>query len=357
MEIKVTLKPELERGHKPEDDLQLGFGKIFTDHMFTIEFNEGKWQNAQIKPFGSLTLSPAAMVLHYGQEIFEGMKAFRQEKTKGVSLFRPDRNAQRFAESARRVAMKPLPEEYFLKALHKLVGLEKHWVPNTYGTSLYIRPTEIATEPLLGLKSSKNYLFFVILSPVGPYFKEGFKPIKIYVEPEYVRAVKGGIGEAKTGGNYAASLVALQKAHDAGCSQVMWLDAIHHKFVEEVGTMNQFFVMDETIYTAPLEGTILRGVTRESVIQLAKDNGYTMKEEPLSIDEILKAIKNDHLTEAFGAGTAASIAPVGELTYQNKNYIINDFKVGHITRELYDLLTGIQYGRIKDPYGWNVPVQ
>jgi len=195
------------------------------------------------------------------------------------------------------------------------------------------------------------------LSPVGPYFKEGFKPIKIFVEPEYGRAVKGGIGESKTGGNYAASLLALRKASEAGCSQVMWLDAIHHKYIEEVGTMNQFFVIDETIYTAPLEGTILKGVTRESVIQLAKDNGYKIKEEPISIDTILEGIKNGHVTEAFGAGTAASIAPVGELIYQNKSYIINEFKVGHITEELYGLLTGIQYGKINDPYGWNVPVQ
>ncbi|MBN1328349.1 MAG: branched-chain amino acid aminotransferase [Candidatus Heimdallarchaeota archaeon] len=357
MEIQINLKPESAREYKPEDDLKLGFGKIFTDHMFTMEFKENKWQNAQIKAYGPLSLSPAAMVLHYGQEIFEGMKAFRQEKTKGVSLFRPDKNAKRFAESARRVAMEPVPEEYFLAALHKLVGLEKHWVPNTFGTALYIRPTEIATDPLLGLKSSKDYLFYVILSPVGPYFKEGFKPVKIFVEPEFVRAVKGGIGEAKTGGNYAASLLALRKANEAGCSQVMWLDAIHHKYIEEVGTMNQFFVMDEIIYTAPLEGTILKGVTRESVIHLAKENGYKIKEEQLSIDTILDGIKTGHVTEAFGAGTAASIAPVGELVYQNEKYLINNFKVGHITKELYDLLTGIQYGQIEDPYGWNVPVE
>jgi branched-chain amino acid aminotransferase len=357
MEINVIKKPENQRGKLSDDELQLGFGKIFTDHMFSMEFNNGSWNNPRIEPFKNLDLSPAALVLHYGQEIFEGMKAFRQQKSNVVSLFRPEMNATRFAKSAIRVAMEPVPEEYFLEALHSLIKIEEKWVPKTLGTSLYIRPTEIATESVLGLRSSKEYLFFVILSPVGPYFSEGFKPIKIYVEPNYVRAVKGGIGESKTGGNYAASLIIMNKARESGCSQVLWLDAVEHKYVEEVGTMNQFFVIDDVIYTAPLDGTILRGVTRDSVIKLAKDEGIKVKEEKVSIDTILESITSGNLTEAFGAGTAASIAPVGELVYKDKNYVINKNQNGPITTKLYKLLTGIQYGKIEDPYGWNVPIK
>ena len=253
--------------------------------------------------------------------------------------------------------MQPYPKENFLEALQKLIGIEHKWVPSLFGTSLYIRPTLIATQAVLGLKSSNEFIFYVILSPVGPYFKEGFKPIKIFVEPYYVRAVEGGIGEAKTGGNYGASLLALKKAFDSGCSQVMWLDAKEHKYIEEVGTMNQFFVIDDVIYTAPLKGTILRGVTRASVLQLAQDQGYKIKEEQLSIEQVIQAIEDESLTEAFGAGTAASIAPVGELMYKDKRYQINNMEVGPISEKLYEILTGIQYGRIKDPYNWNVPIK
>jgi branched-chain amino acid aminotransferase len=357
MKIELIEKPQQDRGKLPKDELKIGFGKIFTDHMFLMDFKNNQWLNPRIEPFKNLILPPTAAVLHYGQAIFEGMKAFRQYKTNEVSLFRPEMNAKRMIESAKRLDMAPIPEEYFLEALHKLVNLEKHWVPNTLGTALYIRPTEIATESLLGLRSSKEYLFYVFLSPVGSYFKEGFKPIKIYVEPFYVRAVKGGTGEAKTGGNYSASLLALQKAFEAGCSQVLWLDAFEHKYIEEVGAMNQFFVIDETLYTAPLDGTILRGVTRNSVIKLAKDQGYTVKEESVSIDKTIESIESGNLTEAFGVGTAASIAPVGILNYNGKDYTINNNQVGPISTKLYELLIGIQYGRIEDPYGWNVPVK
>lgn len=357
MQIKVTEKPYVDRGKLPKDELQIGFGKIFTDHMFLMDFRNEQWLEPRIESFKNLQLPPTAAVLHYGQAIFEGMKAFHQEKTKGVSLFRPEMNAKRIIESAKRVDMAPIPEEYFLESLHKLVNLEKHWVPKALGTALYIRPTEIATESLLGLRSSKEYLFYIFLSPVGPYFKEGFKPIKIYVEPFYVRAVKGGTGEAKTGGNYSASLLALQKAFQVGCSQVMWLDAFEHKYVEEVGAMNQFFVIDDIIYTAPLAGTILRGVTRNSIIKIANDQGYKVKEEFVSINDIIESIESGSLTESFGAGTAASIAPVGILNYKEENYIINNNQVGPISTILYELLTGIQYGKIEDPYGWNVPVK
>jgi len=357
MDIKIDLVPESRVGTLPSESDKLGFGKIFTDHMFTMEFKENKWQNAKIEPFRNLSLSPAALVLHYGQEIFEGMKAFSQKDSNDVSFFRPEMNAKRMIESAKRVDMEPFPEDYFLEALHSLVNLDRHWTPKTLGTSLYIRPTMIATEEALGLRSSKEYLFYILLSPVGPYFPEGFKPIKIFVEPEYVRAVNGGTGEAKTGGNYAASLLALRKAAKLKCSQVMWLDAIEHKYVEEVGTMNQFFIIDDIIYTAPLKGTILKGVTRDSVITLAKNLGFTVKEEPIAIDRIIASIENGSLTEAFGAGTAASIAPVGELLYNDKNYTINDFKVGKYSKLLYDHLTGIQYGTIKNQYNWNVKVK
>jgi len=357
MEIKVSLKPEADRGSVPEDESQLGFGKIFTDHMHTTFFKDGEWRKSSIEPFGPFVLSPAALVLHYGQEIFEGMKAFRQANKKDVSLFRPEKNAERMKDSAIRMSMEPLPEDHFLEALQKLIDIERKWVPYDFGTALYIRPTMIATESILGLRRSKEYLFYIILSPVGPYFKEGFKPVKIYVEPKYVRAVKGGIGEAKTGGNYAASLQAMGKARELGCSQVMWLDAHEHKYIEEVGTMNQFFVLDDVIFTAPIAGTILKGITRESVITLAKDKGYKIKEEFLSIDTVTESIESGNLTEAFGAGTAASIAPVGELHYKDKKYVIKNNKVGPISKDIYESLTGIQYGRIDDSYGWNVVIK
>ncbi len=357
MEIKVSLLPEEKRGSLPEDENTLGFGKIFTDHMYTSFYKDESWNETRIDPFGPFVLSPAALVLHYSQEIFEGMKAFRQANKKDVSLFRPEVNAERMKESAIRMCMPPFPENDFVKALHKLVDIDRKWVPHNSGTSLYIRPTMIATESLLGHRKSREYLFYVILSPVGPYFKEGFKPIKIYVEPNYVRAVKGGVGEAKTGGNYAATLFAMDKAFELGCSQVMWLDAIEHKFIEEVGTMNQFFVLDEIIYTAPISGTILKGVTRDSVLTLAKDKGYKVKEEALTIETVIETIKSGNLTEAFGAGTAASIAPVGELYYNDEIFRINNNEVGPISEDLYQTLTGIQYGRIKDPYGWNVVIK
>ena len=357
MNIDITLKEESKRDTLPQDEKNLGFGRIFTDHMFIHEYKEDQWGKPTIEPFRNFSLSPAALVLHYGQEIFEGMKAFRQEDGKGVSLFRPEMNAQRMIDSAKRMDMEPYPKENFLEALQKLIGIEHKWVPSLFGTSLYIRPTLIATQAVLGLKSSNEFIFYVILSPVGPYFKEGFKPIKIFVEPYYVRAVDGGIGEAKTGGNYGASLLALKNAFDSGCSQVMWLDAKEHKYIEEVGTMNQFFVIDDIIYTAPLKGTILRGVTRASVIQLAKEQGYKVKEEALSIEQVIQAIENGNLTEAFGAGTAASIAPVGELMYKDNRYQINNMEVGPISEKLYKILTGIQYGKIEDPYNWNVSIE
>ncbi|MFX1539010.1 MAG: branched-chain amino acid aminotransferase, partial [Promethearchaeota archaeon] len=317
MRITVHAKPEAERKPLPADENQLGFGKTFTDHMFLMDYSAGEWKNPRIEPYGSLTLDPAALVLHYGQEIFEGMKAYRQENSQEVSFFRPEKNAQRMNRSAERMSMPTLEPTDFLEALHAIVRIDQRWAPSSLGTALYIRPTMIATEAALGLRTSQEYLFYIILCSVGPYFPEGFKPIKIYVELEYVRAVEGGIGEAKTGGNYAASLLATRKGHSLGCGQVLWLDAVHHKFVEEAGTMNQFFVIDGVIYTAPLSGTILHGITRESVIQLSRDQGYSLKEEQISIDTIIEGIQSGNLTEAFGVGTAAAIAPVGEIYYRD----------------------------------------
>lgn len=356
MDIKITKLPEKKRGFLPKDETKLGFGTKYTDHMFLMNFEEDEWKNPRIEPFRNLSLSPAALVFHYSQEIFEGMKAYRQENG-GVSLFRPEENAKRFIKSAKRMVMAELPEDYFLEGIKKLLSLEKRFVPHSDGTALYIRPTEIATEPKLGVRPSKEYLFYIILSPVGSYFKEGFKPVKIYVEPEYIRAVKGGTGEAKTGGNYAASLLASQKAHEKNCSQVMWLDAKEKKYIEEVGTMNQFFVINNEIVTPKLSGTILQGITRKSVITLGQELGYTVKERAITIDELIEGINTGAVSEAFGTGTAASIAPVGQILYKGQMYVINNNKVGEITKKLYSKLTGIQYGRIEDPYDWNVPVK
>ncbi|MBD3190234.1 MAG: branched-chain amino acid aminotransferase [Candidatus Heimdallarchaeota archaeon] len=357
LKIAKQVKKEAERGSLPEDESELGFAKIFTDHMFLMDYLDDSWRDPRIEPYLSLELDPAALVFHYAQEIFEGMKGFRQEDTEEISFFRPQENAKRFNKSAERMCMPTIPEDDFLESLHALVATDKHWVPYSSGTALYIRPTMIATEVGLGVRSANRFLFYIILSPVGPYFPEGFKPIKIFVEPYYVRAAEGGVGEAKTGGNYAASLYAKKKAKEHGCRAVLWLDAKEHKFIEEVGAMNQFFVIDDTIYTPPTTGTILQGVTRKSVIQLAKDKGYSVKEKKVDINTLIEAISNESCTEAFGSGTAASIAPVGELVYQDKNYVINKNKVGAITQDLYTHLTGIQYGRVDDPYGWNVPLK
>jgi branched-chain amino acid aminotransferase len=341
----------------PSDEEKLSFGKYFTDHMLKINYSDNNWTNGRIEPFGPLSLSPAALVLHYGQEIFEGMKAFRQVNDKEkISLFRPDKNAKRFNLSAERMCMPTIEEEVFVESIKAIIREDKRWVPYSEGTSLYIRPTMIATEEALGVHPSSEYLFYVILCSVGSYFPEGFKPTKIFVEDKYVRAVQGGTGEAKTGGNYAASLFATKRANNKGYSQVLWLDAKDHSKIEEVGAMNQFFVINNELYTAPLKGTVLRGVTRESVIQLAQDKGYKVNEESITISEVIEASKTGALQEAFGAGTAASIAPVGELYYKGTAYVINNNQVGKITQELYESLIGIQTGKIEDPYGWNVEI-
>ena len=356
MEITISTIPVSELKNKKEYETTLEFGKYFTDRMFQINFSNGKWVNPRITKYGPLLLEPSAIALQYGQAIFEGQKAYWSKDGK-LNLFRPELNIERFNNSARRIAMPEIAPDMYYNALKTLLDLERDWTPRNIGSALYIRPTMIGTQGRLGVGPSSEYLFYIILAPVGPYFPEGFKPIKILVSEEYIRAAAGGTGFAKTGGNYAASLLIGQEALDKGYNQVLWLDAVHRKYAEEVGAMNIFFVYNDTLYTAPLDsGTILPGITRESVIQMVNDFGYSFKEKSLSMEEIVEGAKNGSLQECFGAGTAASIAPVGCLHYQGKEHIINNFQIGEITQKIYDQLIRIQYGLIDDPYGWIVSV-
>ena len=350
MEIEYVQAKTLKE--KPAWDQNLGFGKYFTDYMFTMDWTVNKgWHNAKIEPYAPICLDPATLVLHYAQETFEGLKAYKS-KDGNVLLFRPEMNARRFANSNRRLCMEILPEEMFVEAIEKLVAHEVDWIPTAEGTSLYIRPFMFATEAAVGVHPSSAYKFVIILSPVGAYYPEGVNPVKIYVEDEYVRATKGGTGFTKCGGNYAASIAAQVKAEKLGYTQVLWLDGVERKYVEEVGTMNVMFKIDNKIITAPCDGTVLPGVTRDSILHILKDWGYEVEERHLSIDELREAGRKGKLEEAFGTGTAAVISPVGELYYKGETVTINDFKTGELTQKLYDTLTGIQWGNVKDTYGW-----
>lgn len=349
MEIKIERAQKLKE--KPSQD-NLGFGSYFTDHMFMMDYTEGRgWHDARIVPYAPIPMDPATMVLHYAQETFEGLKAYR-DPNGDITLFRPEMNARRMINSNRRICMAELPEEMFVEAVEAIVKYEQDWIPTAKDTSLYIRPFMFASEAGVGVHPAKMYTFIIILSPVGSYYPEGVNPVKIWVEDEYVRAVKGGTGFTKCGGNYAASIAAQVKAESHGYTQVLWLDGVHRKYVEEVGTMNVMFVIDGKIITAPLEGSVLPGVTRDSIIHILKDWGYEVEQRDLSIDELMEAGKNGKLTEAFGTGTAAVISPVGQLYYKGEEIIINGFKTGDLTQKLYDTLTGIQWGRIEDKYGW-----
>ena len=336
----------------PPADETLRFGNVFTDHMFLMNYDEGKgWHDPRIEPYGPFSLDPACLVLHYAQEIFEGMKAYRwQDGT--IALFRPEMNARRFNHSAERLCMPEVPEELFLQGVAELVRLEADWIPSSAGTSLYIRPTMIAVEPVLGVTPSDHFYFYIILSPVGAYYAGGFNPVKIMVEDRYVRAVPGGTGEAKTGGNYASTLKAGLEAKKKGFDQVLWLDGIERRYIEEVGAMNMFFAYGDRIVTAPLEGSILNGVTRNSVITLAGELGFTVEERKIDIDTIMADLKNGSITEAFGSGTAAVITPVGALCFKDETQAIGNGGVGALTRKLYDTLTGIQTGVIADKFSW-----
>lgn len=354
MEIEVTEVPVQQRGECPKE---LSFGAVFSDHMFTQSYDAGRgWHDPKIGAFHNLTLHPAASVLHYGQEVFEGLKAYRRADG-GINLFRPDQNARRFNRSAQRLVMPIVDEAFHLEAIRLLVETDNAWVPGDPGSSLYIRPAMIATTPKLGLGASAAYLHFIITGPVGPYFKSGFDPVSVYVSDVCRRAVKGGVGEAKTGANYAASLYVSEEVARMGFSQVLWLDAIEGRFVEEVGAMNICFVYkDGSIATPALSGSILAGVTRDSVLQLAPVLGHEVREERLDINDVLAAIAAGEITEVFGCGTAAVISPVGRLSYRDRDYIINDNVAGPVSQKLYRELTAIQYGTAEDRFGWIIEV-
>jgi branched-chain amino acid aminotransferase len=352
MEIKVLPLPADKMKSKCTDESKLGFGKIFTDRMLMAEWKVGQgWVDARVQPYAPFVLDPACLVFHYAQEIFEGLKAYKWADG-SIALFRPEMNARRFNHSGDRLCMPEVPEELFLQGIEQLVKLEKEWIPSVEGTSLYIRPTMIAVEPVLGVKTSDHYYFYVILSPVGAYYAAGFKPVKILVEDNYVRAVPGGTGEAKTGGNYASSLKAGLEAKQKGFDQVLWLDGVHRRYVEEVGAMNMLFAYEDRVVTAPLTGSILNGVTRDSAIKLAASLGVKVEERQIDINELMADIRSGKLKEAFGSGTAAVITPVGTMSYKGEALTIGDGGVGKLTQKLYDTLTGIQYGRIPDSFGW-----
>ncbi|MGN0174077.1 MAG: branched-chain amino acid aminotransferase [Acutalibacteraceae bacterium] len=352
IKIEKTTTPK----EKPKKGDNLGFGHIFTDHMFVMNYEKGKgWFDPRIVPFENISLSPAAMVFHYGQEMFEGMKAYRGVDDK-IYLFRPDMNAKRANSSNRRLVIPEIPEDDFVQAVTELVKVEKDWVPEAEGTSLYIRPFVIATDEFLGVAPSETYLFMIILSPSGAYYENGLEPVGIWIEDEYVRAVKGGMGYIKTGGNYAASLIAQDKAHDEGYSQVLWLDGVERKYIEEVGAMNIFFKINGKIVTPMLTGSILPGITRKSTIELCKKFGFEVEERRISVDELMDAAKSGALEECFGTGTAAVISPVGKLRCGSDVIVIGDNKIGEVSQKLYDTLTGIQWGKIDDPFGWRITV-
>jgi len=355
MNIEVDLVPKDKRKEKPKDVLQVAFGTVFSDHMFSMRHNGYRWTDERIHPYGPLSLSPAALCLHYGQGIFEGMKAYRRGER--VLLFRPEMNFKRLNASAERMVMPTIDVDFAMYSLTELLKIDADWVPDVPGSSLYIRPTMIGTEPKLGVRPSQEYLYYVILGPVGPYFKEGFSPVKIYVSDKYVRAVKGGTGAAKAAGNYAASLLAGTDATKVGYSQVLWLDALERKWVEEVGTMNLFVRFDDEVATPPLTGSILPGVTRDSVLTLVKDYSLNPTERMISIDEIIEGLSSGKVKEIFGCGTAAIIAPVGSLWYKDAPYEVSKGQTGELTQRLFDDLIGIQSGEQEDPHGWVVPIE
>ncbi|MDQ0155479.1 branched-chain amino acid aminotransferase [Robertmurraya andreesenii] len=344
------------RKQKPVTE-QLEFGTIFTDHMFIMDYSvERGWHDPRIIPYQPISLDPAAMVFHYGQTVFEGLKAYLS-KDGEVFLFRPDRNFSRMNQSNARLCIPPIDEELAVEALKQLVKIDQDWIPKAEGTSLYIRPFIISTAPHLGVAPSESYQFIIILSPVGSYYKEGIHPVKISVEQNYVRAVAGGTGEAKTGGNYANGLKAQEEAAKLGYSQVLWLDGRENKYIEEVGSMNVFFKINGEIVTPALNGSILQGITRDSIIQLLKHWNIPVIERRISVEEIYQSYREGLLEEAFGTGTAAVISPIGEFLWKGEKLVVNSGEVGQLTRELYDTLTGIQNGTKEDPFGWRVQLR
>ena len=353
MKISVTLT----KNPKPRpDESKLGFGKYYTDHMFIMDYDEGKgWHDARIVPYAPIVLDPAAMCIHYAQEAFEGMKAYRHADG-SISLFRPTENCHRLNNSDDRLCIPHIDEDDMLQAIRELVRVDADWVPRQPETSLYIRPFVFATEPHVGVHPSATYQFIVILSPVGAYYAEGLAPVKIYVEDKYTRASKGGTGATKAAANYAQSLKAQMDAQAKGYSQVLWLDSVEQKYVEEVGAMNIFFKINGEVITPELTGSVLPGITRKSTVELLKHWGVPVSERRLSIDEICAAAHKGQLEEVFGTGTAAVISPVGELCYKDEKFVINGFQIGELTQKIYDELTGIQWGTRPDPFGWVMPL-
>ncbi len=352
MDIQIQLTTSEQRRPKPTSESDLDFGKSYSDHMFTMQWHRGKgWHDAKIIPFQNLGISPAALVLHYSQTIFEGLKAYRGPQGE-VNLFRPQENCNRFNKSAARLDLPHIDEDLMLKAIETLVGLDADWIPQYPNTSLYVRPTMIGVEPYIGIKSADQVLFYIITSPVGPYYKEGFNPVKIQVSQDFCRAAPKGLGAAKTGPNYAASLLAEKNAQQAGYTQVLWLDAREQCYIEEVGTMNILFKIGGKVITPPLGDTILAGITRDSVLALLRSWGESVEERPLAIDELVEAHANNRVEEVFGAGTAAVISPVGVLEYKDKVYAIGNGSAGPLASRLYAELTGIQYGLKEDPFAW-----
>ena len=355
MEIRVK-KTAPDRLKAKPDENALGFGRHMADHMFVMLYDENMgWHDAEIKPYENFSLDPAAMVLHYGQAIFEGLKAYRGSDDR-IYLFRPTDNLKRMNVSAARMCMPEIPVDIVYRAMKKLVALDKDWVPRADGATLYIRPTMVASEAGLGVRPARQYIFFIINCPVGAYYPEGFNPVKIFVTDKYVRAVAGGVGNVKTAGNYAASIMAAVEAQKQGYTQVLWLDAIERRYIEEVGTMNIFFLIGDELITPPLTGSILPGITRDSVLRLTKDWGIKVSEKRITIDEVLTAQENSSLQEIFGTGTAAVISPVGELNYKGRVCTINNVKTGQLAQKLFHELQAIQNGHKKDPYGWVVEV-
>ena len=349
IDIKIT-KTQTPK-EKPADNT-LGFGKYFSDHMFIMDYDKGQgWHDARIVPFGDVVLHPASTVLHYGSEIFEGLKAYRA-KNGQVQLFRPIENMRRLNSSAERLCLPAIPEEDNLRILMTFVELEKEWVPHSEGASLYLRPFMFGDDPFLGVHGVNHAVYMIIASPSGSYYKEGINPVGIMIESEDVRAVRGGTGYAKCGGNYAASNRAGEKAEKKGYSQVLWLDGVERKYIEEVGAMNVMFKINGEIITPALTGSILPGVTRKSCIEVLKKEGYKVSERLFSIDELREALENGTLEEAWGCGTAAVVSPIGRLSYLGKEYTVNEGKIGEVTQKLYDTLTGIQWGKVEDTFGW-----
>ncbi|HEV8585617.1 MAG TPA: branched-chain amino acid aminotransferase [Methylomirabilota bacterium] len=351
----IRITKTANKKDKPKDK-DLAFGNVFTDHMFVVNFQEEKgWYDPRVEPYGPFPLDPATAVLHYGQGLFEGLKAFRGRDGK-IRLFRPQKHVERLNRTATRMSIPQLDPDLILRSWTTLVGVDRDWVPSSVGTSLYIRPTIIASEAFLGVRPAKEYLYYVIMSPVGPYYPEGLAPTKIKVIDNYVRAVAGGLGEAKTSANYAASLYAAEEAKHEGFTQVLWLDGVHHKYLEEVGTSNIMLKIADEVITPPLAGTILAGVTRDTSLALLREWGIRVSERQITIDEVVAAARKGTLKEVWATGTAAVISPVGELAYKGERFVVNDGRIGEVSQRLYDTIVGIQYGTTPDTHGWTLTV-